>query len=171
MADVRRDTANATNAVNAMIPRINVITSGLGAAATAAGRVDDGMRDAAAGAQEFTTKAASSASQAQAWGLDWGRVVDDVSTAFGDFVAGGLKDFESFADSLKNIARQIMSDLVAQFARRIVMNLGVNTSGGGGAGGFDLSSIFGGMFGGGGRQLPTTGGAGGFGGGGSGGAA
>lgn len=171
MADVRRDTANATNAVNAMIPRINVITSGLGAAATAAGRVDDGMRDAAAGAQEFTTKAASSASQAQAWGLDWGRVVDDVSTAFGDFVAGGLRDFESFADSLKNIARQIMSDLVAQFARRIVMNLGVNTSGGGGAGGFDLSSIFGGMFGGGGRQLPTTGGAGGFGGGGSGGAA
>lgn len=153
MTEVRRDTSSATNAVNAMIPRINVITNGMNSAAVAADRVGDGMRDAAADTQEFTTKAAASAAHAQDWGLDWGRVVDDVSTAFGDFVAGGLRDFESFGDSLKNIARQIMSDLVAQFARRIIMNLGVNTSGGGGfgggQGGFDIGGMIQGLFGGG----------------------
>lgn len=116
---------------------------------------------------------------AEDWQRYWDGAVTSVSDAFGDFVAGGLRDFESFGDSLKNIARQIMSDLVSQFARRIIMNLGVNTSGGGfggGQGGFDIGGMIQGLFGGGSNSQnlgltrinvingsQTSGGAGGFG--------
>jgi len=121
---------------------------------------------------------------AEDWQRYWDGAVTSVSDAFGDFVAGGLRDFESFGDSLKNIARQIMSDLVSQFARRIIMNLGVNTGGGGfggfgggGQGGFDIGGMIQGLFGGGSNSQnlgltrinvingsQTSGGGGGFGG-------
>jgi len=97
---------------------------------------------------EATNRAAQAAEE---WGRYWEGAADAAYSAFGDFVAGGLRDFESFADSLKNIARQIMSDLISQFARRIIMNLGVNTSGGsfgGSQGGFDLGGMIQGLFGG-----------------------
>ncbi len=47
----------------------------------------------------------------------WSGAAGAISDAFGDFVASGLKSFEDFKSSLKRIAQQIISDLVAQFAQ------------------------------------------------------
>lgn len=100
------------------------------------------LRDQIIELQNQGAAAEEAGRKAQAWQQYWDGAIDSVAGAFGDFVAGGLKDFGDFADSLKRIARQIMSDLVAQFARRIVLNLGVNAQGG--AGGSILSGASGG---------------------------
>jgi hypothetical protein len=85
----------------------------------------------------------------------WSSGINSVADAFGDFVASGLKDFKSFKDSLKNIAKQIVSELVSFFIKqKIVIPLVASLAGGGGVlGGLGAlagggGGIFGGLLGG-----------------------
>lgn len=69
--------------------------------------------------------------QAEDYRRAWRGAVDSVAAAFGDFVADGMKDFKSFADSIKSIAKRLLADLVAMFARNALFKW---LSGGGGGG-------------------------------------
>ena len=48
-------------------------------------------------------------------------LVNDLSNAFGDFVAGGLKDFKGFVDSIKNTFKKALSDMIATALRNRIM--------------------------------------------------
>jgi len=75
--------------------------------------------------------------------------IGSVSDAWGDFVVGGLKDFDSFADAIKNTFKQLLADMIALAAKnQILISLGLSSSGGGGVGGI-LNSVAGGGGGGG----------------------
>lgn len=51
----------------------------------------------------------------------WRNALDSVSKAFGDLFTGGIKSFKDFGKSLKSIAQQMVSDIVAQFLRMRVL--------------------------------------------------
>jgi len=95
---------------------------------------------------DATAAATDRAKQAaEAWSSYWDGAIDAVSGAFGDFVASGLKSFSDFGDALMDIARKIISDLVAAFVRnRIVIPITAALTGGSG------SALAGGLGGGGG---------------------
>jgi TP901 family phage tail tape measure protein len=166
----------ATAATNANTLATRASAEALRAQAVAAGQAGIGIGNAAVDVAAFATATASAsasgeqlASDAEAdarrWADYWDGATGAVSQAFGDFVASGMKSFSDFRDSLKRIAQQIISDLVAQFAKPIVMNLVASFGGGGGAGGL-LQMLAGGGQGGGGNLLSSL-----FGGGGAAGAA
>lgn len=55
--------------------------------------------------------------------------VESVADAFGDFVVGGFKDFKSFAASVMNTFKNMLSDMIAMAAKnRILFNLGFASS-------------------------------------------
>jgi TP901 family phage tail tape measure protein len=59
-------------------------------------------------------------------------LVNDVASAFGDFVVGGLKDFKGFVSSILGSFKSMLVEMIATAARnRIVVGLGI----GGGASG------------------------------------
>ena len=56
--------------------------------------------------------------------------VDGVARSFGDWVAGGFRQFENLWDGLKTTARQGLADLAATFARnKLQLVLGISASG------------------------------------------
>lgn len=60
--------------------------------------------------------------------------IDSVATAFGDFVGGGLKNFNSFKDSILDGFKGMISQMIALAAKnRIMIGLGITSSGVGGA--------------------------------------
>jgi len=83
----------------------------------------------------------------------WLRSIESVADAFTDFIMSGMRDFKSLGASLKNIAKQLVGDLVRTFLQqKIVIPIQAQVSqafanGNSGSGGF-LQSIMG-MFGGG----------------------
>jgi hypothetical protein len=66
---------------------------------------------------------------------------DAASAAFGDFITGGIEDFEEFGDALKSIAERFLSDLVRQFLTT-QLRLPSPSFGGGPSG--SIGSLFGG---------------------------
>ncbi|MGP3699847.1 tail tape measure protein [Rhodobacter sp. NSM] len=96
-------------------------------------------------------------------------LINDVATAWGEFVTGGFKDFKGFVSSVLGSFKSMLAEMIATAARnRIVIGLGLGASGSvadaagaavtGGAGGLGmLGSLFGG--GGGGGFLGGIGGA------------
>lgn len=59
-------------------------------------------------------------------------LINDVADAFGDFVAGGLRDFDSFVDSILGSFKSMLSEMIATAARnKIMLSMGI---GGGGVG-------------------------------------
>lgn len=79
---------------------------------------------------------------AEEYRASWRNAVDSVSRAFGDWMSGGLRSFRDFARALKSIARQLLSDLIAQFSRNSLVpaisgwlqQLSGGQTGGGGGG-------------------------------------
>ena len=73
-------------------------------------------------------------------------VIDDMSNAIGDFVAGGLRDFSSFADSVLGIFKKMLAEMIATAARnRIMIGMGFSgIPGMGGAGGIAGQAVGGG---------------------------
>lgn len=60
--------------------------------------------------------------------------IDSIANAFGDFVGGGLKNFDSFKDSILDGFKGMISQMIALAAKnRILIGLGITSSGIGGA--------------------------------------
>lgn len=60
--------------------------------------------------------------------------IDNVANAFGDFVGGGLKNFDSFKDSILDGFKGMISQMIALAAKnQIMLGLGISASGVGGA--------------------------------------
>ncbi|MCA0963219.1 hypothetical protein [Salipiger bermudensis] len=58
-------------------------------------------------------------------------LVDDLTGAFSDFLFSGLKDFESFAQSIWSSFKRLLTDMIATAARnKIMLSLGLGGSGG-----------------------------------------
>jgi hypothetical protein len=90
---------------------------------------------------------------AQAYRAAWTNAIDDVSSAFTDWIAGGISSFDDFADELKQIAKGLLRDLINMFIKNKIAVYFTNGGAGGGAGGGWgqlLSSFMGGGSGGGG---------------------
>lgn len=79
----------------------------------------------------------------------WTGGIDRVTTAFADFVVGGIKKFSDFKDALKNILRQTLADLLAMILKNKLIIPIQTALMGGGAGG-QLGGLLGGGTGGGG---------------------
>lgn len=86
--------------------------------------------------------------------------MNDMATAFGDFIANGADDFSSFADELKNIAKRMVADMIAQFIKlQVIGPIMRNLMGGGGGGGMNWAGMAMSAMGmGGGGGSPYTGG-------------
>lgn len=60
--------------------------------------------------------------------------IDSIANAFGDFVGGGLKNFDNFKDSILDGFKGMISQMIALAAKnRIMIGLGITSSGIGGA--------------------------------------
>lgn len=119
----------ATNAGDtAKVARLQRALEALEISAGKAATASDELRVAT---EEMTEDAEQ---QAKDWADYWDGALNTATDAFGDFVANGLTDFKSFGKSLQSIAKKIMSDLVSAFAKKLILNLGVNTQGGTGPG-------------------------------------
>jgi hypothetical protein len=81
--------------------------------------------------------------------------IDGLSNAFGDFVAGGLKDFKGFAQSVLSTFASMLSQMIAMAVRNKIM-IGLGIGGGGG-----VASVANAATGGGGGILSSLGGLGG----------
>lgn len=120
---------------------------------------------AAFDASELASQSAAAAAQYEG---DWLRSVDSVSRAFGDWIANGARSFKDFGRSLVSIAKQWFAELATIFARRLILNIGVNGSsspgllggvggGLGGLGGSGAGGLVGGLIGSAGALLGGTG--------------
>ena len=100
--------------------------------ASVADTLDVILRDAADPVQDFRDNMMGIAEDA----------IDGLGDAFGDFLASGMSDFDSFADALVNTAADAVAGITAEFAAGQIGGMF-----GGPVGGF-LGSIVGGLFGG-----------------------
>ncbi|OIQ32302.1 MAG: hypothetical protein BM562_05385 [Alphaproteobacteria bacterium MedPE-SWcel] len=92
--------------------------------------LDDGSGGGVAGGLSKTREAAGDLSQEMSGPLS--TAVDGVSRSFGDWVAGGLRDFRDLWDGLKEAATRGLADLAAQFAKnKIQIALGLSLGGAG----------------------------------------
>ena len=73
--------------------------------------------------------------------------IDSMSSAFGDFVSGGLKDFKSFASSIVDTFKRMLSQMIAMAVKnKIIISLGMGGAGAGAAaGGGVMSGLLGGF--------------------------
>lgn len=75
--------------------------------------------------------------------------VDGIANAFGDFVAGGLKDFKGFVSAVWQSFVSLISQMVALAAKnQIMISLGLGGGGGAGGVGGAVSGALGGLMGG-----------------------
>lgn len=77
----------------------------------------------------------------------WQGATDSVARAFGDFVVSGAQKFKSLGQSLKNIAKSFLADLVAMFLRNQLTLRVTGAAGGLGASGSSFASSLSGLFG------------------------
>lgn len=113
--------------------------------------LDDGSGDGVAGGLSKTTEAAEDLGQEMSGPLS--SAVDGVARSFGDWIAGGLRNFRSMWDGIKDAAKRGLADLAASFAKtQIRIALGLSLSGAGSAASA-AGGIFGGSAGGGGGLL------------------
>ncbi|KPU83696.1 hypothetical protein JI58_07925 [Marinosulfonomonas sp. PRT-SC04] len=135
------------------------------------GKGGKGGKGGAAGALKETKTAAEGAAKAFAGRLS--SAVGDVAGAFGDWVAGGFKNFKGMVDGIRDSFKKLLSDLISTaIANPIKIALGLSGSGGiagsaasaatgGGAGGGGLlSGLFGKAIGGFGKGASLFGGGG-----------
>lgn len=66
-------------------------------------------------------KMEEAAKQAEDWARAWLDAVDGVADAFTGFVMSGLRDFKGLAKDLKNIAKQLVGDLVRTFLQQKIV--------------------------------------------------
>lgn len=99
----------------------------------------------------FATDARQAAEQYERY---WQDVAGSVSDAIGDALTRSGDSLKDFARSMGQIAQRIIADWIAQFSRKIILNLQVNASGGGGGGGI-VNSIAG-LFNGGQGGAPSS---------------
>lgn len=117
--------------------------------------------------------AESAREQSQAYEAYWEGAFTSIGDAIGEFVADGMRNWKSFGDSLKSIAKKIIADIISEFLKLKVINPILNqlfgamqngamrpTGGGGllssltgGGGGFNLQGILSSIFGGGGSSI------------------
>jgi len=73
--------------------------------------------------------------------------IDSMAGAFGDFVSGGLKDFKSFASSIVDTFKRMLSQMIAMAVKnKIMISLGMGGAGAGAAaGGGVMSGLLGGF--------------------------
>jgi TP901 family phage tail tape measure protein len=114
---------------------------------SAAAKAKEGLDEASTAAEGF----AESIKRAVGTSVDFGRRlgtivvsgIDSVAGAFGDFIAGGLKDFEGFADSILDTFRNMLSQMIALAARNVIM-ISLGLGGGAMQGGGLLGGLLGG---------------------------
>lgn len=92
------------------------------------------MQQRARDAAHLNTVLADSAAISAEWQSNWEGAVDAVSTAFADFIADGLSDWDDFGKQLLDIAKQYISNLIRLFlqSRLPALQQG-GISGGGGS--------------------------------------
>jgi len=71
--------------------------------------------------------------------------IDSMAGAFGDFVSGGLKDFKSFASSIVDTFKRMLSQMIAMAVKnKIMISLGMGGGGGGNAASMAMQAAGGG---------------------------
>lgn len=94
--------------------------------------LDDGSGGGTGGKLKDTTEAAGDLSRELNGPLS--SAVDGVARSFGDWVAGGLRDFESLWDGMKQAAKRGLADLASMFAQnKLKVFLGMSVTGSGSA--------------------------------------
>ena len=136
----------ATTIINQQIPAIvkatkvvTILGDGLGGKG---GKGKGGVAGAAAKASDaietYASTMAGAAKTMEEMGVEKANIliggIDSVSNAFGDWIAGGLKDFKGFAKSILSTFTGMLSQMIAMAARNKIM-IGLGMSGGGGAAG------------------------------------
>jgi len=92
--------------------------------------LDDRSGGGVAGGLSKTTEAAEDLGQEMSGPLS--SAVDGVARSFGDWIAGGLRNFRSMWDGIKDAAKRGLADLAASFAKnQIRIALGLSLSGAG----------------------------------------
>ncbi len=84
--------------------------------------------------ESIVTMNATATVESEAFAENWQGAVGAATDAFADFVAGNIRSFKDFGESLKNIARQFLANLVRQFLSTNLRVGGVSIPGAQGAG-------------------------------------
>lgn len=121
------------------------------------------MLAAAAASADLSIRAEEAAANVEAWAAVVVGGVSDAADAMADFVAGGMRDFDSLWDDLKDAAKRGLRDLAREFLQqRLVIPIQTQILNGmnGQGGGLNLQSLMG-LFGGngsaaGGQNLSTV---------------
>jgi hypothetical protein len=113
---------------------------GGGSSGGSAGKAGKAIEAAKTQAQGFRDAMAGAAKTAEQLGADKAGIlisgIDGAANAFGDFVAGGLKDFKGFTTAVVSSFAGMISKLVAMAARnKFLGSFGVSVNAGGGGGG------------------------------------
>lgn len=66
--------------------------------------------------------AESAREQSQAYEAYWEGAFTSIGDAIGEFVADGMRNWKSFGDSLKSIAKKIIADIISEFLKLKVIN-------------------------------------------------
>lgn len=109
-----------------------------GKAAKGAQKVAKELKAAKTEAEAYSDALKEAANTSEDIGTEKARIlvggIDSVANAFGDFVGGGLKNFDSFKDSVLDGFKGMISQMIALAAKnRIMIGLGITSSGVGGA--------------------------------------
>lgn len=124
---------------------------------------EQSMLAAAAASADLSIRAEEAAANVEAWAAVVVGGVSDAADAMADFVAGGMRDFDSLWDDLKDAAKRGLRDLAREFLQqRLVIPIQTQILNGmnGQGGGLNLQSLMG-LFGGngsaaGGQNLSTV---------------
>jgi TP901 family phage tail tape measure protein len=98
-----------------------------------AGKAGKGLKKAADEAKGFESALKDAAMTAEEIGKEKANIlvagIDNVANAFGDFVAGGLKDFKGFVKQVLSSFTGMISKMIALAARnRIMLSMGISAS-------------------------------------------
>jgi len=136
MAESETATEGATAEAEAMNAALEDIGGGTGGGS--AGKAAAAIEELTTFAQGMGAALQDGTQSAVEMGREFGgsllRGIGSVSDAFGDFVAGGFRDWKGFMGSIVDTLRQTLSQVVSMFARnKIIMPLFGITGGGAGA--------------------------------------
>jgi hypothetical protein len=96
--------------------------------------VKDGAAAAAGGLFDMQERAKQSEQVAREWRDIWTSGADSVAKALGDFASGAIRKWSDFGKALLDIAKQIVGQIVAQFAKLAFINPMLNAIFGGSSG-------------------------------------
>ncbi len=123
--DLAKEAKAVENALEGMAYKAKLAERKLGGGGGGGGGLSDAAKDAAK-ELEKTEKAAEQLKEELQRPMV--TAVEGVSDAFGDFVANGLKDFQSFKDSIVSSFRGMISDMISYALKnKIMMSMGLTT--------------------------------------------